>query len=1681
MSSSDLKEWLKTNSDMEEKYDFSELAGDTNKKEEKDEGPDIKGEKGKDKDDKKEDKKEDDEEDEEDEEDDEEDDKKEDDEKEVEKEDDEKEVEKEDDEKEDNKPPEPIPDAEIVVFEEEDGGDSDYEQDIEDPKKDMIKIGKITQGNKYLLVLSKNDKFNDYIGEVIEVTSQYFILNNELDEQIKIIYEDDSIPTILEDGSTIIDIIKIKEVILEEVLDEKDIFKEKEIELLVEEVEQKDKIFNETEIKEDFISELINLYGKYDDELLIKNITEMAYSFFDLIKENKYISDIDKTDVLSFVKNMINNVNFELPKFIIPIVALKKKLYGDEEEGATLIEKNDTIIVESTDKELEDKYNHLTNDENIDYYRYINILFDNAYNSYRLDDTKNGFEVNYDGHIIRDCLNDENKCSGLNEQYYNIDLLKSRKEIYIIEDGEKELVLDEEIYNVIGLLFIPDKYSKYTFNLSLSNEYFLLFENIKLHEHSYSIKTFREILSQEEISFKKIGLEDVKDEGYEQTFNGYMFDSDKNMDLEDLTKILIKNLPYNSDIINSINQNIFKFIYNYKDLERILFIYNISINDLQIDKKNEINEIIKNNIAEYDKKYKELLKDVIKPFKESKIINKELELNDKIKLCLEYIFNTKDIIKRNHFLKKFIKIYTRDSNNSEENNNWLYNAQGKGEQLLCKHYEVLSNINEDEHIYNIVGTKFGLPPNDGYINCKVCGHFICHDNFSTFDGFSEDKPMVMQAVMEEEDIDETLSAENKDLKEKIVNIAKIFNIKLFNNDLENIIRIMTLIDQEALLNFRYGETNILKNDPYMDKLKEKYPINKSKDKSFVKKNAKNKKAKDKAISSFSKYLVNINKLLYTTILIFIHVQISDNVYKMNLNGIYDILIYDLEESWKNLYSSKEGKSINHKLLQYIEVKTTDEMNMIQEKLINKEFLQKPILKTHLINTIRYFIDPQYNLFNMIEKYFMINNNLSTKFTKESWPTYKPLYDNKLVKYINNYVNSKNEENKDYFMNNDSLENISLLKDINKIEHKYIELGLPISDIMNNPSFKRLYMYSLKLYGKSVSFSIIDKLTKQLINTTKDNQHIKDLLSNCGYDNKTFDYKSINYNKFKEVFNNDILLHEIKNNPHDKDNILKFKHINTYNTEYLLLNSSVNRVYTYTPAIIFVDLPYDGLKDAQPDLMNKLFSQHCYDKNGNLIKNTIDENILNYLLLDYQIKLKDNISECKKTDIPRSKENFEIILENMKSKLSFKPDNFIEYTEKYTNEEINEYLSYDTNIEERLLQFFSKNKIGDIDTFKEVNKIIQEIMDNKNNKKKLTDDYVSQELDKLLSEELNEKREELYGNIDELFDDLSKNEYINEFNNLQTKRFKEIIKNIPELKSVTNISEIPKKIIEDIDENNHIYKALIEDIYYTLSRIKNKKFSHSKIRKQWKISDTYQDNFNEYLDVNEFLLHNDLFFPRSKNDLKNNYKYSGFKQYDDEYISIYFEELYNYIKDYNIDLYKLKGSDNNIIDNDYLKYINQFIYLFIINKITEYIHNLLDEESDLYLKIKTTYDELNDDNINIKNNIIYLSRFLLDIIMNMYEKYYDKFWIYVDNDTLNNSIMKQSSREKQTYLKKTSQMSKEQKLLNDLQQEMGTSMLFHESAKENEDFAQSETWEKEALPGGYDQVLYDQDENGENTD
>ena len=172
----------------------------------------------------------------------------------------------------------------------------------------------------------------------------------------------------------------------------------------------------------------------------------------------------------------------------------------------------------------------------------------------------------------------------------------------------------------------------------------------------------------------------------------------------------------------------------------------------------------------------------------------------------------------------------------------------------------------------------------------------------------------------------------------------------------------------------------------------------------------------------------------------------------------------------------------------------------------------------------------------------------------------------------------------------------------------------------------------------------------------------------------------------------------------------------------------------------------------------------------------------------------------------------------------------------------------------------------------------------------------------------------------------------------------------------------------------------------------------------------------------------------------------------------FNKLYNYIKDFNNNLDKLKGVSNNILDEELTNKFNKHIFVFIIDKISEYIKELIDEESDIHNKMNDKLNEINNDDINMENCIIGLSKFLLDLIMNMYEKYYDPSWVYISEDLLNKYIMKQVSREKQTYLKKT-QMTKEQKYQNDLMNGMGKGTLYKESEKENIKYSESKEHEE----------------------
>ena len=86
-------------------------------------------------------------------------------------------------------------------------------------------------------------------------------------------------------------------------------------------------------------------------------------------------------------------------------------------------------------------------------------------------------------------------------------------------------------------------------------------------------------------------------------------------------------------------------------------------------------------------------------------------------------------------------------------------------------------------------------------------------------------------------------------------------------------------------------------------------------------------------------------------------------------------------------------------------------------------------RDQFINVIRYWLNPQYNLYGNLEKFFLFESDFNNEYIKDYWITYKPLYDNKLIKHINDFVQSQNGTNKKFFVNNNSLQNIENIENI----------------------------------------------------------------------------------------------------------------------------------------------------------------------------------------------------------------------------------------------------------------------------------------------------------------------------------------------------------------------------------------------------------------------------------------------------------------------------------------------------------------------------------------------------------------------------------------------------------------------------------------------------------------------------
>ena len=101
---------------------------------------------------------------------------------------------------------------------------------------------------------------------------------------------------------------------------------------------------------------------------------------------------------------------------------------------------------------------------------------------------------------------------------------------------------------------------------------------------------------------------------------------------------------------------------------------------------------------------------------------------------------------RNHYLKRFFDVFSREPH-IDENQNYLY-VKGSQDKLLCKHYLYEIRTHKDPESLNLLKSIYGDEVSDGIITCKVCNCYICHEDFSLLEGFGDGVPTSSREVLD---------------------------------------------------------------------------------------------------------------------------------------------------------------------------------------------------------------------------------------------------------------------------------------------------------------------------------------------------------------------------------------------------------------------------------------------------------------------------------------------------------------------------------------------------------------------------------------------------------------------------------------------------------------------------------------------------------------------------------------------------------------------------------------------------------------------------------------------------------------------------------------------------------------------------------------------------------------------
>jgi hypothetical protein len=941
-------------------------------------------------------------------------------------------------------------------------------------------------------------------------------------------------------------------------------------------------------------------------------------------------------------------------------------------------------------------------------------------------------------------------------------------------------------------------------------------------------------------------------------------------------------------------------------------------------------------------------------------------------------------------------------------------------------------------------TIYGRPPEDGVIHCKNCGEYLCNEEFSLFEGFSDDQPSSSRDELKQ-DIDLLKDFNENDIL-LVKQISSSIGTTINEEDIQLILEIYKNMSNDIVANIRYKSKNITVTDehPMVKEIRKKYAKDKNK-----------KKLISEEVKRFQLYIKDTNKIVVILSLCILVIQSAVPSYELKKGKSLSFIEFSDNTSLETVtYNMKFIDICIHNTVKICDSYKKDEL-WNHYKLLSEESRSYDVLdlRKQLFNIIKYLVSPQYP--KIQDKLILYRTHLLSAqniYVNYEWPTFKPLNKGELSTIVNTVLAEKDSEFNDYYIlnyNNYPVENVSLLTYIEKSKDilPYELVNLDVSEIMVNKAFLLLFSIAVSNYGDKIQVNHgIDLHIERFLQTVEKKEDMRNIFKKYKWESslKTggLSYKTLRTKIIPEIISIYLKIdtdlspcfgHEIICN--------QFIHTNVNNYDLHLLKTNSKRIYHYKPFIIY---PLGSFEEMSDEFKEKLFKRYCKDPSGGIIKRFINNDYLGKYLLPIDNKIEDNISAYE-NNLRVEESNFKEIMLAVQCGLPIKPYTKPKY---YVIDDYNiDIYHISSSIVYKLLQVLQGNNSFDLSDDNPLFILLQVIIG-----KDFYDPTDVKNLQRDINKTINTLSfDELVLNCSRFISNVGREtKMLKRFENIFINTTSNININEEERKSLvgdgfryknmreTDVSKVFNLFIKGEKLSTDLCFHYLYTIKLLISRLSFNYESESKISNFWKLRENDKQTINNYMKNNAFLLHQDI-FRRDSN-------YKGFYNYHEP---ILFQELHNYIKPYLRNIDTLKITDLQLINPIVNMIISKYVFILTLSKIIEFYDKLKSEDEGIISSLEQKY-LVKEEEMDVYICVNTLEKFIMDLFINIFEVHYDSRWVVSNSDTddLSRRLSKQKEKEKQQLIQNLDTMSDEKRASTVELQKIGVVSMYHQSIKAN---------------------------------